>query len=505
MPRYSNDGWANLLAAVDYKNEAPDREMKREASIMQLQALKDAQQKRTALESYRAGLDAPVAPETTAQVPDTVASAQTDPNALAQEQPTKEVPVPATFLNEDQKLEKMERYHALNGNWQEAKQINEYRKQEKQRIGFHQTFIQAYQMAGMDGQKTKEMLIQHYGEGARPQLENLEFTPGGVIQKKEGILTDWEGKIHNLPKESSAAPHLVTKTSPDGKYEQQYQYNPNAPGEDKYTIPIGDKHPVKNQVLSIDAQAKQDVGFKSWTPEAKQQEFMEHMITGTPPVNTRGLAGGDRQQYAKEFAQWKVDRGFTPQDAALMKTDYKAGDMSLKNMAKQEAPMSAFVLNINKQVNKLEELFKDADRSGLRLADLPLRDLRVKAKGSGKEAVLASYLLEVSNEIGKLSSGASASVQQLSDSAKEDWKKVHDVNLSPREIMYVLNATKDQANMRMTTWREAKQEVRKTMQFLGTDNSNLQPFDKPLPLKTKDGRDVKTLSDAELLKLLSGK
>lgn len=203
MPRYSNDGWANLLAAVDYRNEAPEREMKREAAMLQLQALKDANQKRTALEAYRASLDNPQTPETTAQVPDMEASAQTDPNALYQEQPTKDVAIPATFLSEDQKLEKMERYHALNGNWQEAKQINEYRKQEHQRMGFHQTFIKAYQMAGMDGEKTRQLLIRHYGEGARPQLENLEFTPSGVIQKKEGILTDWDGKIHNLPKEAT--------------------------------------------------------------------------------------------------------------------------------------------------------------------------------------------------------------------------------------------------------------------------------------------------------------
>lgn len=230
---------------------------------------------------------------------------------------------------------------------------------------------------------------------------------------------------------------------------------------------------------------KDAVGFKTWTPEAKQQEFMEHMITGTPPVNTRGLAGADRQAYAKEFAQWKVDKGFTPQMASALKSDYKANDMSLKNMTKQEAPMSAFVLNINRQIAKVEQLYSKNDRTGLRLLDVPIRELRVRAKGSGDEAVKSSYLLEISNEIGKLSSGASGSVQQLSDSAKEDWKKVHDANLSMKEIMKVVNATRDQANMRISTWREAKEEVRRTMQFLGTENSNYQPFDVTLPAGIK--------------------
>jgi hypothetical protein len=140
----------------------------------------------------------------------------------------------------------------------------------------------------------------------------------------------------------------------------------------------------------------------------------------------------------------------------------------LKNMSKQEAPMNAFVLNINKQIEKVKQLFDNNDRVGLRLLDLPVRELMVRAKGSGDEAVKASYLLEISNEIGKLSSGASASVQQLSDSAKEDWKKVHDVNLSMSEIMKVVNATRDQANMRMDSWREAKEQVRKQIQGIGT-------------------------------------
>ena len=284
---------------------------------------------------------------------------------------------------------------------------------------------------------------------------------------------------------AEGAPHTIVKTSQDGKTEQTYQYNPNSPAQDKYDIPIGQPHPVKSQVIGVVEQNKQNVAFNTWTPEAKSQEFMEHMITGQPPVNVRGLAGADRQAYAKEFAQYKVDKGFTPQMASALKSDYKANDMSLKNMTKQEAPMSAFVLNINRQIAKVEELYSKNDRTGLRLIDLPIRELRVKAKGSGDEAVKASYLLEISNEIGKLSSGASGSVQQLSDSAKEDWKKVHDVNLSMKEIMKVVNATRDQANMRIATWREAKQEVRRTMQFIGTENSNYQPFDVPLPAGVK--------------------
>jgi hypothetical protein len=226
-----------------------------------------------------------------------------------------------------------------------------------------------------------------------------------------------------------------------------------------------------NQTTIYNQGKKEAEGFKSWTPDAKEQEFMLHMMTGKPPVSASGMGGNDRQAYAKAYAQWKVDKGIRPQDIALMQADYRAGDMALKNMKKQEAPMSAFVGNINKQIEKVKQLYDNNDRIGLRLLDLPLRELKVRAMGSGDEAVKASYLLEISNEIGKLSSGASASVQQLSDSAKEDWKKVHDVNLPMKEIMKIVNATRDQANMRLGTWKEAGEAVRNQIRFMGTGDS----------------------------------
>ena len=206
--------------------------------------------------------------------------------------------------------------------------------------------------------------------------------------------------------------------------------------------------------------------FPVWPEEDKQMAYQTKMLTGKNPTFS-SRDSESRAGFEKGYNAFINSKGFSASDIALMQADYRAGNMSLGNMTKQEAPMNAFVLNINKQITKLETLYSNNDRVGIRLLDLPLRELKVKAKGSGLEASRASYLLEISNEIGKLSSGASASVQQLSDSAKEDWKKVHDPNLSLKELMVVLNATRDQANMRMTTWREAKEEVRASLKGLG--------------------------------------
>ncbi len=227
--------------------------------------------------------------------------------------------------------------------------------------------------------------------------------------------------------------------------------------------------------------------FKTWTPEAKKQSFVMNVLTKEVPASVKGLGGNDRKAYAKEYAQWQVDTGFSPQDIALMQADYRAGDVSLKNMAKQEGPMDAFVGNINKQIAKVKQLYDNNDRTGLRMLDLPVRELKTRALGSGEEAVKASYLLEISNEIGKLSSGASASVQQLSDSAKEDWKKVHDVNLSMKDIMTIVNATRDQANMRMESWREAKQDVRRQLGEIGKTDARSKAGGTPPAKSLKEG------------------
>ncbi len=313
----------------------------------------------------------------------------------------------------------------------------------------------------------KQALVESGDWANFPLSARIAFEMGiktGDLSEPNKILTEITKSEVKGP---SQVPHTIVKTSEDGKTEQIFQYNPRSKAEDKYDIPIGTPRPAKSQVINITTAGKEAEGFKSWTPEAKQQAFMYNVLTKEPPVSARGFAANDRQIYAKEYAQWQVGRGFKAQDIALMQADYRAGDVSLKNMSRQEGPMNAFVGNINKQIAKVQELYDNNDRIGIRLFDLPVREIKMRAKGSGDEAVKASYLLEISNEIGKLSSGASASVQQLSDSAKEDWKKVHDPNLSFKEIMKVVNATRDQANMRMASWREAKQEVRQSLGQIG--------------------------------------
>ena len=324
-------------------------------------------------------------------------------------------------------------------------------------------YQKAYRQAGMSG---REMLAQN-----APQYAKMDTSGSGDLTPLYGA----DGKTVVAYRDEQTG-KTVKADKPERATSEQ----------EKEKMQSLEKKKILGQPLSPDEDAdlkawkslnKNDKGddFSTWTPEAKNNAYMLNMITNKPPVIAQGFGGNERKAYGKGYGQWQVDKGFSAQDIALIQADYRAGDTSLKNMTKQEYPMLAFVSNINKQIDKVQELYTNNDRVGLRLIDKPVRDLKVLAKGSGDEAVKASYLLEISNEIGKLSSGASGSVQQLSDSAKEDWKKVHDPNLSLTEIMKVVHATRDQANMRMDSWKEAKEAVRTEIGMLGTASSGTVP------------------------------
>ena len=130
---------------------------------------------------------------------------------------------------------------------------------------------------------------------------------------------------------------------------------------------------------------------------------------------------------------------------------FKTLTSSLGNQEKQRGMMQSFVANINAQVNRVDEIMEDINRWGVRGLDLPKRELKKRLIGSGHEVTLEAYLTEISNEIGKLSTGSQASIRELSTEGQARWNKIHDPNLSLKEMKIILDETKNMAAMRMKT------------------------------------------------------
>jgi len=143
----------------------------------------------------------------------------------------------------------------------------------------------------------------------------------------------------------------------------------------------------------------------------------------------------------------------TPAEAAFSmlgdQSDTKAIQGSLNFLEKQVGAMGSFVTNLGMQVDKVKELTKEFKTYDSRLLNVPLRFVRGRIMGSPLQAKYDMYLTEIESEIGKLSTGSSASIAELSTSAQEKWAKIHDKNLSLNDMISLLEETREAGNMRL--------------------------------------------------------
>ena len=148
----------------------------------------------------------------------------------------------------------------------------------------------------------------------------------------------------------------------------------------------------------------------------------------------------------------------------------KSLSSSLVQQQKNRGAMGNFVLNINGQLDKVDDIMNDViKRVGVRYVDLPWREVHTRAIGSGNERVLEAYMKEISVEIFKLSQGSTASVALLPEKGREEWEKIHDVNLSYPQLKKVLEGTRDMANIRI---KSVNDEIKATVGNLANVRSS---------------------------------
>jgi len=198
----------------------------------------------------------------------------------------------------------------------------------------------------------------------------------------------------------------------------------------------------------------------------EQLDFLANDYRQTKVMPTLGMGASElRAEILKRAARLEMDAGGNPADVIQRASSNKALQGSLTNQEKQRGMMGGFVKNINKQVDRVEEVSADlVKRVGTRALDLPIRSLKRSFAGSGNENIIEAYMVEISNEIGKLSTGSSASVAELSQGAQEQWAKIHDPNLNFKELKKILNETRDMANMRLESTDE---QIAETVSKIG--------------------------------------
>jgi len=231
-------------------------------------------------------------------------------------------------------------------------------------------------------------------------------------------------------------------------------------------------------VLSEEARLKKEASvtgstvtepFSSWAQEDKDWWFQTRRDTGDSPR----FGFGDKKSYSqfnREYAQWARSKDISGAEAGMGRESFKALGASLKNQQKVKGMMSSFVRNMDFQVDKLKKYVPELERTDARLLNVPLRQAKMMIKGSAEESILSMYLTDISNDAAKLSTGSSASIAELSQSAQDRWNKIHDPNLSIKDLLTLVQETQDAAHGRL---RSAEEEITSTQQQMrqGAKNS----------------------------------
>jgi hypothetical protein len=154
-------------------------------------------------------------------------------------------------------------------------------------------------------------------------------------------------------------------------------------------------------------------------------------------------------------------------DYAANKADNAAFASSISNQQKQIGAMGSFVKNMDAQIGRVDQLAKELQTFDTRLLNIPLRAVRGRIVGSPQQAKYDMYLAEIESEIGKLATGSAGSVAELSIGAQEKWAKIHDRNLSIKDMQSLLKETRHAGQLRMKSVEDQLKETRQQMRNRG--------------------------------------
>ena len=137
---------------------------------------------------------------------------------------------------------------------------------------------------------------------------------------------------------------------------------------------------------------------------------------------------------------------------------------SIDQQQKQYGSMGSFVKNLNAQIERVGAIIPKLKSADARILNVPWRKLRQKIVGNPELAKYEMYLTEIESEIGKLATGSTASVAELSQGAQEKWAAIHDKNLSLPDMWKVLQETGHAGDLRLKSvgdnLRETQERLR---------------------------------------------
>jgi hypothetical protein len=192
-------------------------------------------------------------------------------------------------------------------------------------------------------------------------------------------------------------------------------------------------------------------------------------------INMQAPTQEDVEVMAQLLADGKINtgdiskRGGNQQLAAILRRATEINPLLDPRAAQAgtAALASSFVKNMDYQVDRVKALGEELKTFDSRIMNVPLRAVRSKIAGSALQSKYDMYITEIENEIGKLATGSAASISELSVGAQEKWAKIHDKNLSVKDMVSLLEETSKAGKMRMKSVESQLQETKTQMRDRG--------------------------------------
>jgi hypothetical protein len=165
--------------------------------------------------------------------------------------------------------------------------------------------------------------------------------------------------------------------------------------------------------------------------------------TGQVPAFGMGTAGMKaRAEFFNKIAERAANRNDTGAEQVARAAETKANTSALTDLTKREQLIESYNYRINETSDKvLIPLIKKWDMQNPRFANWSVNKFGEKVMGSGDLASLKLALNSVSNEVGKVEFNA-LGIQELSNSASDFMKSVHDENMKVSDLLKVVDTSK---------------------------------------------------------------
>lgn len=205
----------------------------------------------------------------------------------------------------------------------------------------------------------------------------------------------------------------------------------------------------------------EDDGFKSYTPEMKEQAFKDRQL-GTYKYPTGMKSLPEKQAFDKEYYHWRVTGKVDAIDVTTDRAVAAGNKAALQELTKREQLIGTFTHRIDATSGVIEAAFNRLGNTDARLRNISINKLK-HYMGDGDLRALKLAIKSLSNEVAKVESG-SIGIGEVSVSQAAYMEKVHDLEtLSLDDAMKIINMGKELGKTSMQSIKIQREDLVKEM------------------------------------------